>query len=547
MIKNKKLALLSVAGLLGALAIGVTTASSTGIIRTNGDDATVWKHYAAVEATFTSHGSKEFWASCTAGLDGKYGTRVFTAPATGTIEEGGDFAATTYFAELTADDDRYVAKKVPNVSYDARGGEAIATQEVAYGTAVTKLPTTTRAADDYYASYTFGGWYKDGVALADTDTVTSDMALKANWKYGDAKKVYVNDWNDSDFTLGTGIVAKSVSDLSGCTLSDDEGFLFTPGSENQENTVKVPAINFSSILDTVPVIYMPMGGANNYNYLHVTTANDTRTKLPQVGSDDVKHLTKTMLWFTKDSSKNVHMHFIDTEMTNPMDYDGRVNRSGDLTLSEAQANGTEGILFDAKDRYGVKRYYWLGRPYYFSGGGNYLDISTKTGYTVTGADVKNKSEHTSGTGCFYWNEAVANADQYVSLLGTDTGAGAKVTFDAINFSTLFAANKGIKFTIGSWNGNETFFFGATAVGVNGANLSGTDTYTTEQIEKTFHNWIVTIDDIGAHVYNQNEDKTYDIALTSGQIAGTESISMTLGAVRASGRCFWLSDVTTYHF
>ena len=544
MIKNKKLALLSVAGLLGALAIGVTTASSTGIIRTNGDDSTVWKHYKAVPATETTHGSREFWASCTASLDGNYGTRVFEAPGTGKIEDGGDIKNTTFWNDIVEGDDRYVAPLDSTITFDARGGVAVTEGKYSYGTEASALPTTTRAEDDYYESYEFGGWYKDGVAY---DKVAGSATVKANWKYGDAKKVYVNDWNDSDFTLGTGIVVKSVSDLSGCTLSDDEGFLFTPGSGTQENTVKVPAINFSSILDTVPVIYMPMGGANNNNFLYVTTANDTRTKLPQVGSDDVKHLTKTMLWFTKDSSKNVHMHFIDTEMTNPMNYDGRVNRSGDLTLSEAQANGTEGILFDAKGMYGTTRYYWLGRPYYFSGEGNYLDISKKTGYTVTGADVKTKSEHTSGTGSMYWYEAVGNADQYVSLLGTDTGAGAKVTFDAIDFSTLFAANKGIKFTIGSWNGNETFYFGNTAVGVNGANLSGTDTYTTEQIEKTFHNWIVTIDDIGAHVYNQNEDKTYDIALTTGQIAGTESISMTLGAVRASGRCFWLSDVTTYHF
>ncbi len=542
MIKNKKLALLSVAGLLGALAIGVTATSSAGIIRTNGDDATVWKHYAAVEATFTSHGSKEFWASCTADVNGNYGTRVFTAPTTGTIEEGGDFSATTYFTEMTADDDRYIAKKVPNVSYDARGGVAVASGEVAYGTAVSELPTTTRAADDYYESYEFGGWYKDGVAY---DKVAGSTTVKAGWKYGNAKKVYVNDWNDSDFVLGTGVVAKSVEDLSGCTLSDDEGFLFTPGDASQENTVNIPKINFNSVLDTVPVIYMPMGGKNGANYLHVTTANSTRTKLPENGSDDVKHLTKTMLSFTKDSSGNVHMHFMDTELVNPMNYDGRTNRSGDVTLSEAQANGTEGILFDAKDRYDSTRYYWLGRPYYLNGEGKYLDITTKTGYTVSGADVKLKAEAT-GSGKSYWFEAVGGEDEYVVLNGNNKSGGADVVFDGVNLNTYFESGKGIKFTVGAWNGKETIYFNGTSLGVNAANESGVDPYTFDSIDKTFHNWDVTIDDIGFHAYNKNEGKTYDVALTAGQIAGTESIKLTLGNV-SNGRFFYLSDVATYHF
>ncbi len=544
MIKKQKLALLSVAGILGALTLGVTAATGgNGTIRTYGGEATVWKHYAAVEATETTHGSKEFWASCTPDASGKYGARVFEEPTTGIIEEGGNIQDTVYWDEIKEGDDRYVAPLDSTITFDARGGVAVEAGKYAYGAEASALPTTTREADEYYESYEFGGWYKDGVAY---DKVAGSTTVKANWKYGDAKKVYVNDWKAEDFTLGTGIVTKKVADVSGCTLTDDEGFMFVPGSSaDQENTVNIPAINFSSILDTVPTVYMPIGGYNSNNYLHVTTASG-RKKLPENGSNDVKHLTKTMLRFTKDSAGTVHMHFADTELTNPMNYDGRTNRTGDLTLTTAQANGEEGILFDAKDRYGSTRYYWLGRPYYLNGEGNLLDVTTKTGFAVTGGTVRTKSEHTSGAGAAFWYEAVGGADEYVAILGNDASAGAKVTFDGTDLSTLFAAKKGIQFIIGGWNGNETFYFGDTAMGANGANLSGCDAYTVDQIEKTFHNWVVTIDDIGAHVYNKNEDKTYDIALTAGQIAGTENITMTLGKV-SNGRCFFLSDIATYHF
>ena len=546
MIKNKKLALLSVAGLLGALAIGVTTASSTGIIRTNGDDATVWKHYAAVEATFTSHGSKEFWASCTAGLDGKYGTRVFTAPTTGTIEEGGNFADTTYFAELTADDDRYVAKKVPNVSYDARGGKAIATQEVAYGTAVTELPTTTRAADDYYASYTFGGWYKDGVALADTDTVTGDIALKAGWKYGESKKVYLDNWTVENFTKGDGVTIKSASSASGFSKTDDEGIMFAP-SDGANGVMTAPATNFSEILDSTRAVYMYVGGFNSYNKMNVTVSSDTEL-FNNNSNQDVKYLTRMLLRFTKEADGKVHMHYSDTTVENPIYYNGGYKSYAyDAVLTDNQANGTEGLVFTAAQK-GATRLYWIGKPYYIKGEERYLDVSQKTGYTITNADSKNKTDAASGIAPWgTWVEWVGSLNEYMGFLGNSANEAATLTFDSINFSTLFAAGKGVKFTIGAWNGNEHVYFGDTDLGVNGAKPDDAKNHTVDSVEKTWHNWVVSIDDIGAHIYNQNEDKTYDVPLTAGQIAGTEGVSLKLTTKCSNGRFFLLSNLYTYHF
>ncbi len=541
MASKKKLTLLSVTGLLSVLAVGVAASVGSGkIIGAIGEDGTVWKHYAAVEATYTTHGSKEFWASCS-----DLGTHVFTAPTSGTIEEGGNFADTIYFTALEETDDRYIAKKVPSVTFDARGGVAVDTQEIAYGTAASELPTTTREADAYYESYEFGGWYKDGTALADTDTITESVDLKAGWKYGESKKVYINDWKETDFTKGDGVTIKKVSDASGFAKTDDEGIMFSP-SGSLEGTMTAPAINFNEILETTRAIYMYVGGYNSYNILNVTVSADTNIS-SNSGEQDVKYLTRTLLRFTKEADGKVHMHYSDTTAEKPIYYsNGYKSYAYDATLTDNQANGTEGLTFTAKQK-GATRLYWLGRPYYINGEERYLDVSQKTGYTITNADSKNKTDAASGIAPWgAWVEWVGSLNEYMGFLGNNPSAGAVLTLDNINFSTLFAENKGVKFTIGAWNGGEHVYFGGIDLGVNAAKPNDPSTHTVDSIEKTWHNWEVSIDDIGAHIYNKNEDKTYNVTLTANQIAGTEGVNMTLANV-SNGRFFLLSNLSTYHF
>ncbi|HBB06048.1 MAG TPA: hypothetical protein DCZ41_05715, partial [Firmicutes bacterium] len=125
---KKKTIVLALAGLLSAGAFGGVLMNETGgianVFANDNADAVLWKHYAAVAPTFTSHGSKEFWANCSS-----LGVHQLEAPTKGTIEEGGDFSATTYFKELTAEDDRYVAKLTPKVTFDSNGGTAIESQD----------------------------------------------------------------------------------------------------------------------------------------------------------------------------------------------------------------------------------------------------------------------------------------------------------------------------------------------------------------------------------------------------------------------------------
>ncbi len=543
MIKKKKLALLSVAGILSAVAIGVTVTGSVNpnFIPTFGEDATVWKHYAAVEATETTHGSKEFWASCTPDASGNYGTHVFVAPTTGTIVEGGDIKTTAYWGDIVEGDDRYVGPVDSTITFDARGGVAVTEGKYSYGTEASALPTTTREADDYYDSYEFCGWYKDGVAY---DKVEGSATLKAKWKYGEAKKTYICSWGESDFTKGGDVTVKSVSSAAGFDKTDDDGIMFSP-SNDDTGTMTAPTINFNEILETHRAVYMSVGGYNSYNKLNVTTSAEL-TLASNGTEQDVKYLTRMLLRFTKEADGKVHMHYSDTTVEKPNYYSGGYKSYAyDTTLTDNQANGKEGLVFTAAQK-GATRLYWLGRPYYINGEEQYLNVSQKTGYTVTYAALKKQNEVSGQAPWGAWTEWVGSLNEYIGLWGNDTSGVSVLTFDSINFSELFEAGKGVRFTIGAWNGGEHVYFGTTDLGVNAAAPAIVD-HTVDSIEKTWHNWEVSIDDIGAHIYNKNEGKTYDVALTADQIVGNEGISLQLTKNLSNGRLFLVSNLYTYHF
>lgn len=80
-----------------AVGTGYSVSSKSGVFFAGGDDG-VWKHYARKEATKTEKGIREYWVNC---LTNEH---VFTAPTTGTIEEGG-----THKTEgFTEADDRWI-------------------------------------------------------------------------------------------------------------------------------------------------------------------------------------------------------------------------------------------------------------------------------------------------------------------------------------------------------------------------------------------------------------------------------------------------------
>lgn len=98
---KKKIILGSTITLGTALILGLFSFKDTAKLRAT--DSVYWNHYAAVEATETRHGSREFWANCS--------THTFslTLPDSDNIHEGVAFDTTTYFFILDDSDARYIA------------------------------------------------------------------------------------------------------------------------------------------------------------------------------------------------------------------------------------------------------------------------------------------------------------------------------------------------------------------------------------------------------------------------------------------------------
>ncbi len=565
---KKKTVALALIGLLSTGTFGGILLNETvgvvDVLANYNSDAVVWKHYAAVAPTFASHGSKEFWANCSS-----LGEHQFEAPANGTIEEGGDFSLTAYFQELTPEDDRYVAKLTPKVTFDSNGGTAVESQDVEYNALASEPAAPTREADDYYDSYTFDGWYADGKKFDFTKPVTGNVDLVAKWAYGNAKTIPVTDkWNKEGFTVGENATIRATISESfniadwgvfkgdkeklqvACDefgYKDSDGICFFPTNDGL-GSITAPNIDFRSLLNQYGKIYMSVG---NYNGGSSLTFNngESATQIAKTYKDEqgVKSLTRTLLTFFLDGEGKVHMQFDDIAAENPYSSSPQ-HDYGDILLSDAQANGTSGLVF-AHTQKGQSRFCWLGRPYAFAGGTKtVLDVSSKKGYTVTDADSETMTE-SNKAGWGQWKSFVLNEKEGIGLRGNGKGPSV-LTFDKFDFSSMFEQGKGVKFTIGMWNGNEHIYYGSgdskEDLGLNKARGSNeTKTYTREQmIDCTYLNWTVFVDSVGVRVHNNNENKDYYLSLSSDQRQGKESLVFSL-ANESNNRIILISNWTAY--
>lgn len=106
--KNKKafrIGLLSTVVVGMAIAITAVSINHEKLFMGRGvlhDGSCEWNHYTEVEATYESHGSKEFWACCT-----HPGEMVLEAPAEGTITDKGPLSG-EYFDSLPSEDPRFI-------------------------------------------------------------------------------------------------------------------------------------------------------------------------------------------------------------------------------------------------------------------------------------------------------------------------------------------------------------------------------------------------------------------------------------------------------
>lgn len=434
----------------------------------------LWKHYAAVEPTTTRHGSKEFWANCS-----ELGTHSFTKPATGRIEEGGDFSVTSYFAELNPSDNRYVAK----FSYS----------EV---------------------------WTTEGFTVQAPSTLESVK----------------NRFVPKDFTK-----------------TDNDGWIMILNDNNNFGSITLPKTNFHELLNDGKIARTEIGCYNTNNVLYMETGTG-KTQITANGGSAADQcaaaLTKTSLTIYEDSTGTVRITFVDTLIQNPCS--GKAT-FGEIKLTESEANGTSGLKITSNQK-GSTRVYWFGKLKLTDGESIYKDFSGKEGFVADVADLYTQEE-TIGSKVSPFNQWKAPIAPYSFGIGIRGNSDKEVktttlTFSGIAFNDILNSGKGLRFTIGAWNGGENIYFIENGkkvnLGINGPGMTGNNDalHTKQTIEYTWRNWQIAIDRSGMHIYNAFENKTYNCSISNNQSNGTESLVFNL-ANNSYTRFFLLTNMVTY--
>lgn len=466
------------------------------------------------------------------------------------------------------------AKNKATVTFNSNGGTAIEAKTIDQGTVVEGV-TPTRAGDTYYDTYTFGGWYLNGKKFDFSTVVESDITLIAKWNYGTAKYTISDVWAKENFTFENGATLETIETgfskfcwdgvnkridtelraqyIAEFGKTDDEGWMVNFNNAKPKfGTISLPKTNFHTLLANGKVATTEIGGYNSWNNVYLKAGGkDTRINGNE-GDQAIANLAKTALTFYEDSEGKVHVVYLDTSLEKPA---SDSNRYGEIVLTDEEANGVSSLqLHSTQD--GASRRYWLGKLRITNGERAFKDFSNKTGFTVEGATIQSYADTlTSGKAPYgQWKAATQPVNQAVGIFGTASGA-TTLTLDAINLNELLTNDEGIRFTLGAWNGGEfvSFVDGENIVQMGTSDAMPTNDkgntdaiqLTKEGIEKTWRNWVVTIDKVGMHVHNVFENTDYDFALSEGQLNGTESLVFKLGKA-SNNHFFMLTNMMTYH-
>lgn len=491
-----------------------------------------------------------------------------------TVDEDGYYLVKNqvFDADITVE----TARNKATVTFDSNGGTAIEAKTIDQGTLVEEA-TPTRAGDTYYDTYTFGGWYLNGKKFDFSTVVESDITLVAKWNYGTAKYTNSEVWVKENFTFENGAALGTIEayfdnicwNRDGATgvntklkaqyiaefgkTNDDGWMLNFNNSAPKFGTISLPKTNFHTLLANGKVARTEIGGFNTWNNVYLKAGGkDTRINANE-GVDGVANLSKTALTFYEDSEGKIRINYVDTSLEKPA---SDSNRYGEIVLTDDEANGVSSLqLYSTQD--GASRRYWLGKLRITNGERTFKDFSNKTGFTVEGGEIRTQEETVKLGGAPYgqWKAATQPVNQAVGIFGTNTSGATTLTLDAINLNELLANDEGIRFTLGAWNGGEfvSFMDGENTVQMGTSDAMPTNDkgntdaiqLTKEGIEKTWRNWVVTIDKAGMHVHNVFENTDYDFALTEGQLNGTESLVFKLGK-RSDNHFYMLTNMMTYH-
>lgn len=491
-----------------------------------------------------------------------------------TVDEDGYYLVKNqvFDADITVE----TARNKATVTFDSNGGTAIEAKTINQGTLVEEA-TPTRAGDTYYDTYTFGGWYLNGKKFDFSTVVESDITLVAKWNYGTAKYTNSEVWVKENFTFENGAALGTIEayfdnicwNRDGATgvntklkaqyiaefgkTNDDGWMLNFNNSAPKFGTISLPKTNFHTLLANGKVARTEIGGFNTWNNVYLKAGGkDTRINANE-GVDGVANLTKTALTFYEDSEGKIRINYVDTSLEKPA---SDSNLYGEIVLTDDEANGVSSLqLHSTQD--GASRRYWLGKLRITNGERTFKDFSNKTGFTVEGGEIRTQEETVKLGGAPYgqWKAATQPVNQAVGIYGTNASGATTLTLDAINLNELLTNDEGIRFTLGAWNGGEfvSFMDGENTVQMGTSDAMPTNDkgntdaiqLTKEGIEKTWRNWVVTIDKVGMHVHNVFENTDYDFALTEGQLNGTESLVFKLGK-RSDNHFYMLTNMMTYH-
>ncbi len=555
---KKTLLVLAAVALVGGTFAAVALTKENGFsVSAAEDENTIWKHYAAVapDPDKKQFGSKEFWANCS-----EIGTHVFKAP-NGKIQEGGDFSKTAYFKELTPEDDRYVPYEY-TVTFDSNGAAAIAPVTVGYGKTLTAPTTPTRAEDAYYKSYSFDAWYVNGKAFDFAkDTIKESVTLTAGWKYGDKKFDEVTLTKDNmTFGAKSGFAAfdlafnqmaweiEAVNQTKKAQLIEEfggadrekDGVFFTTNrgtSEGATTPVSLPKINFKEKLAGGKIMSMEIGG-----YTDGCKMSYAGYQIFACSGHHIYNLTRTKAYFYM-AGDIVKVRFVDsTGLGSDNIY---ICEEKTFDLSEEVATGASAFTFDAFVNQ-FNRHFWLGHPRIVNGEYNYFDFSGKEHVIVENGVLKARGEEGTSAGAPWgqWKDTVALSIDGVGVFGNGKTA-LKVKYPAIDFNSIFDKGQGLRFTLGSWNGQEPLKFGEMTFGVSGVNPGNPDSHTVDTIVDTWTNFQMEITKVGMRVVNHFEKTESIVTLTADQLSGKEGLTFEIGST-SNGHFFYISNMKAFH-
>ncbi len=120
-----------------------------------------------------------------------------------------------------------------------------------------------------------------------------------------------------------------------------------------------------------------------------------------------------------------------------------------------------------------------------------------------------------------------------------------VSYPKIDFNSLFAEGKGVRFTLGSWNGQEKLAFEGQDFGNSGSKPNNPTNNTADSITNTWLNFQIEITRIGMSVVNHFENKEYIVSLSEKMLSGEEGLSFDLGT-SSNNHFFYISNVKAFH-